>query len=98
MRLLGKWLGCRAGARWLRLPLAPTPWLGFGLIAQGGQALALLIDLSLAETARTKPLVSVEVIMLLQTVVILSIIANEFAAPACVRRVLAQAGEWRSKS
>jgi Kef-type K+ transport system membrane component KefB len=93
IRFMGKWLGCLAGRRLFQLADTTSGRLGMGLVAQGGQALAVLIDLVLAETTRPEPLVSRQAIMLLETVVILAIIANEFAAPMIVRHVLAHGGE-----
>jgi len=85
VRFVGKWLGCRIGCKCFRLPFEPTRWLGMGLVAQGGQALALLIDLALAETARAVPRVPASVIMLVETVVILSIIASVMPARNAAR-------------
>jgi len=87
-RFLGKWGGCLLGGRLFRLYFEPAGNLGLGLMAQGGLALAMLINLALIESNGLLPLV--------ETVVIISIAANEFLSPPLIRYVLARSGEWRA--
>lgn len=89
LRLLGKWLGCLIGRACFRLYFRPVDRLGMALMSQGGFALALVISLSLVEAAS-------ECMRVIETVVILAIMASEFLAPPMVRHVLARGGEWRT--
>jgi len=86
-RFLGKWLGCLVGREYFRLYFKPVDRLGMALLSQGGLALALLITLTLAESGR--------LVALIETAVIVSIIASELLAPPLVRHVLARGREWR---
>lgn len=95
-RFLGKWAGCRLGIRWFPLYFKPVDRLGFGLIGQGGIALALLINFSLIEHNRSESLAEAKLADVIDTVVIAAIMITELAAPILVRHVLARGGEWRT--
>jgi Kef-type K+ transport system membrane component KefB len=91
LRILGKTLGFRLAARAVRLPVEPYPWLGLGLLSQGGLALAMIANLTIMQGVGVGRFEST--LSIIQTVVLFSILLNEFVAPSLTRLTLRKAGE-----
>jgi Kef-type K+ transport system membrane component KefB len=88
-RALGKYFGFQMASSAVRLPVKPHRELGLGLLSQGGLALAMTANLTIL--VREGPFESV--LYLIQTVVLISILLNEFVTPGLTRRALRKAGE-----
>lgn len=85
----GKLIGFYLGAKAVRLPVRPYPALGLGLLSQGGLALAMIANLAIL----ANPGGYDSNFLQIQTVVLFSILANEFVTPVLTRRALRKAGE-----
>jgi Kef-type K+ transport system membrane component KefB len=81
LRILGKYLAGQILARTTHAPRQPPPNFGLGLTAQGGIAAAMALDYLQAGTAAVSQLVV--------TIILLSVVATEIAAPWLILRVLA---------
>ena len=85
----GKFFGARWGARWLGLGSTVQRFLGFGLMAQAGLAvgLVLAIDRRFAEYSAT-----------VSTVVLAAVVIHEMIGPISTRFAIVQSGEARGRS
>lgn len=81
LRIFGKYLAGQVLARTTHAPREPPPNFGLGLAAQGSIAAAIALDYLQAGTA--------PVTQLVVTVVLVSVVATEIAAPWLILRVLA---------
>jgi hypothetical protein len=77
----------RLAARIAGDELRAPPWLGLGLLSQGGIVIAMVMSYY---GRSTSPMTDVVV-----TAVLVAVIANELASPALATRVLRAAGEVR---
>jgi hypothetical protein len=82
-KLGGGYLAARIAGEELRAP----PWLGLGLLSQGGIVIAMVMSYY---GRSASPMTDVVV-----TAVLIAVIANELASPALATRVLRAAGEVR---
>lgn len=90
-RGIGKVVGSAVLLRVVRLPFATPNRLGYGLIPQGGIALAMAVSGML--TYSGLQVSGVDVVELVFAVLILGVVASELAGPFFTTRVLRRAGE-----
>jgi len=83
-RAVGKFLGARTAARYLRLPDTVQRYLGFALLAQAGLAVGLTFAVN-ARFSAIAPAVT--------TVVLASVVIYEMLGPVSARYAITQAGE-----
>jgi len=80
LRALGKLCGGLLASRLFRAPERLSPWLGLGLVSQGGMAVAMVVSF---HQAFFGPAADAILVM-----VLLAVIVNELCSPALARRVL----------
>lgn len=91
VRGLGKVVGSAAMLRVVRLPFATPNRIGYGLIPQGGIALAMAVSGML--TYSGLEVTGVDAVDLLFAVLVLGVVASELSGPFFTTRVLRRAGE-----
>ena len=84
LRVLGKMGGAYWGSRWLGMPAVIQRYLGFGLIAQAGLAIGLVMDIRLRYP---------EYAQYVATIILASIFIYELVGPVCTRYAILAAGE-----
>jgi len=84
-RIVGKVLGGYVAVRAIAGEFSVSPWVGFGLLSQGGVAIAMAMDFYLSGGS---PLIDVIVAML-----VLAVIVNELISPELTQRLLTGAGK-----
>jgi Kef-type K+ transport system membrane component KefB len=85
LRFIGKVSGGYLATRAATDDSRPPPGLGFGLISQGGMAIAMVMNYY--------QLSSVPVTEVVVTAVLIAVIINELAGPSLAKSVLSRAGE-----
>lgn len=90
-RGLGKVVGSAVMLRVVRLPFATPDRVGYGLIPQGGIALAMAVSGML--TYSGLQVRGVDAVELLFAVLVLGVVASELSGPFLTTRVLRRAGE-----
>ena len=84
LRVLGKMGGAYWGSRWLGMPTVIQRYLGFGLIAQAGLAIGLVMAIRLRYP---------EYAQYVATIILASIFIYELVGPVCTRYAILAAGE-----
>ena len=84
LRITGKYVGCRLGAKLTQCPSTVKKWLGLSMLAQGGLAIGLANTLAREWPEHGKSV---------QTVILASIVVFEIIGPLLTRKSLVSAGE-----
>lgn len=94
LRLVAKLMAGYAASRALPPGAGVTPWLGNGLIAQGGISLAMALSVTLSYDALGTD-GQAPVLRTLVSIVVLAVVASELIGPILTRDLLARAGEYQ---